>query len=78
MDKEEIFMRVRQIVAEHLDLDPSCLEEGTTFADVGADSLDVVEILMELEEKLEIEIPDAKVEGVQSLGQLVEVIAALI
>ena len=69
--------RVKKIVAEQLGVK---LEEVTTDAsfveDLGADSLDTVELVMALEEEFDTEIPDEEAEKIQSVGQAVDYIKA--
>ncbi|MDD6279943.1 MAG: acyl carrier protein [Ruminococcus sp.] len=48
--------RVIRVIAEHLEVEESTLNENTTFAELGVDSLDAVEIMMELEDEFGIEI----------------------
>ena len=59
---------VKEVVIEQLDCDPAEVKEDSKFIeDLGADSLDVVELVMALEEKFDIEIPD---EDAEKLAQL--------
>jgi acyl carrier protein len=61
--------RLRAIIAQKLDRDPSELRADMSFVhDLGADSLDTIEIMMALEEEFQIEIPDADVEAMQTVG----------
>ena len=54
---------VKEVVVEQLDCDPAEVKEDSKFIeDLGADSLDVVELVMALEEKFDIEIPDEDAE----------------
>jgi acyl carrier protein len=69
--------KVKEIIIEQLGVDP---EEVTTDAsfinDLGADSLDTVELVMALEEEFDIEIPDEEAEKLQSVGQAIDYIKA--
>src|SRR3569623_3150342 len=61
--------RVRKIVIEHLDADPEKVTEKASFIDdLGADSLDNVELVMAFEEEFDIEIPDDAAEHIQTVG----------
>ena len=73
---EEIFERVRDVIAEQLGIeDKSSIEMTTTFIDdLGADSLDVVELIMALEEEFEMEIPEVEAEKIVSVGDVVDYI----
>ena len=60
--------RVRKIVIDHLDADPDKVTEKASFIDdLGADSLDNVELVMAFEEEFDIEIPDEDAEKIQSV-----------
>lgn len=61
--------RFNQILVEKLQLTNQSLLAETTFADLGADSLDEVEIVMEVEHEFNIEIPDADAEKLNTLGE---------
>ncbi len=65
--------RVTDIVAEQLGVDRDKVTSDTSFVnDLGADSLDTVELVMELEEEFDITIPDEAAEKIQTVGQAVE------
>jgi acyl carrier protein len=67
--------RVIEIVAEQLGVDKEKVGRETSFVnDLGADSLDTVELVMELEEEFDINIPDDAAEKIQTVGQAVEFI----
>jgi acyl carrier protein len=69
--------RVVDIVAEQLGVDKEKVTKDTSFVnDLGADSLDTVELVMELEEEFDITIPDDAAEKIQTVGQAVEYIEA--
>lgn len=67
--------RVRDIVAEQLGVDKDKVSPDTSFVnDLGADSLDTVELVMELEEEFDISIPDDAAEKIQTVGQAIDFI----
>lgn len=67
--------RVIDIVAEQLGVDKEKVSRETSFVnDLGADSLDQVELVMELEEEFDIDIPDDAAEKIQTVGQAIEFI----
>ena len=67
--------RVIDIVAEQLGVDKEKVSPETSFVnDLGADSLDTVELVMELEEEFDINIPDDAAEKIQTVGQAIEYI----
>jgi acyl carrier protein len=75
MNKEEIFDKVRKIVAEQLTVEPEKVTPQASFAnDLGADSLDTVELVMALEEEFDIEIPDEAAEKITTVQEAVDYI----
>ncbi|MFT5527644.1 MAG: acyl carrier protein [Pirellulaceae bacterium] len=65
--------RVIDIVAEQLGVDKEKVTPSTSFInDLGADSLDTVELVMELEEEFDIDIPDDVAETIQTVGQAID------
>lgn len=75
MSQEEIFARVKKIVADQLEVDESEVKPESNFAnDLGADSLDTVELVMALEEEFDIEIPDEAAEGILTVQATVDYI----
>lgn len=67
-----ILEKIKEILAEQFDVeDISILNENTNIADdLGADSLDVVEVLMSIEDEFKVEIPDEEIENIRTIGQL--------
>lgn len=67
--------RVIEIVCEHLAVDKEKVSRTTSFVDdIGADSLDIVELVMELEEEFDIQIPDDQAEKIKTVGEAVDFI----
>jgi acyl carrier protein len=67
--------RVKKIVVEHLNVDAEKVVEGASFIeDLGADSLDTVELVMAFEEEFGIEIPDDAAESIVTVGDAVKYI----
>lgn len=76
---QEIFDRVKNIVVEQLEVEADRVTEEASFAnDLGADSLDTVELVMALEEEFEIEIPDEVAEQIDTVGKAVSHISSAI
>ena len=74
---ESIEHRVKKIVAEQLGVNESDIKNESTFIDdLGADSLDTVELVMALEEEFETEIPDEEAEKITSVQQAIDYINA--
>jgi acyl carrier protein len=74
---QDIEARVKEIIVEQLGVDAAEVGTQASFVnDLGADSLDTVELVMALEEEFDIEIPDEEVEKIQTVGQAVDYIKA--
>ena len=72
---EEIEEKVISIVAEQLSVDKAEISRETSFvSDLGADSLDTVELVMELEDEFDMNIPDEEAEKIQTVGAAIEFI----
>ena len=70
-----VFEKIENILAEQLDADAEEMTMDTNIAkDLGADSLDVVELLMSIEDEFEVEIPDEEIENIKTIGDLTEYI----
>ena len=70
-----VFEKVRDIVVEELSVDAAQVTPNATFMeDLGADSLDVVELVMRFEEEFDVEIPDEDAEKIQTVSQAVKYI----
>ena len=75
MTQEEIFEKIKGIIVEQLGVtDSSVTMESSFIDDLGADSLDIVELIMALEEEFDTEIPDADAEKVVTVGDVVDYI----
>lgn len=75
MSSEEVFEKVKKIIVEQLGVsETSVTMEASFIDDLGADSLDIVELIMALEEEFDIEIPDADAEKVVTVGDVVDYI----
>ena len=71
----DITDRVKKIVVEHLNVDESKVSDEASFIDdLGADSLDTVELVMAFEEKFGIEIPDDAAETIQTVQNAIDYI----
>lgn len=75
MTDDAIFQKVRQLIAEQLGLEEEEITPESSFLDdLGADSLDLVELIMAFEEEYELEIPDEDAERITTVGDAVEYI----
>ncbi|GAA0069419.1 acyl carrier protein [Clostridium sardiniense] len=68
-----MFEKIQEIIAEKLSVDADEITLDSSFVDdLNADSLDIVELIMALEDELDMEIPDEDVEGFKTVGDVVE------
>ena len=75
MSSEEVFEKVKAIIVEQLQVaEGTVTQEASFIDDLGADSLDLVELIMALEEEFDIEIPDTDAEKVVTVGDVVDYI----
>ena len=72
---QEAYARIKKIIIEQLGSEDADIMMGSSFIeDLGADSLDIVELIMALEEEFDIEIPDSEAERITTVGDAVEYI----
>jgi acyl carrier protein len=77
MDRTDALSTIRQVAAEVLSVDPDQVTETARFKeDLDADSLDLVELVMGLEERFDIEVPEDDLDGVTTVGQAVDLVLA--
>lgn len=74
---EDVENKVKEIIVEQLGVEESeVVPEASFIDDLGADSLDIVELIMALEEEFDLEIPDKEAEKITSVGSAIEYIKA--
>ena len=73
-----IFEKLKAIVVDKLSVDENEVTMGATFEDLGADSLDIVEIVMALEEEFDIEISDDEAEQAKTVGDVVNYLVTVV
>jgi acyl carrier protein len=74
---KEVFGKVKEIIVQQLGVDENEVEIKTSFVDdLGADSLDLVELIMALEEEFDVEISDEEAESITTVGGAVKYIEA--
>jgi acyl carrier protein len=77
MDRDAALETIREVAVEVLSVEPATVTEGARFKeDLEADSLDLVELVMGLEERFDIEVPEEDLEGVLTVGQAVDLVLA--
>ncbi len=75
MSSEEVFEKVKEIIVDQLGVAENTVTlEASFIDDLGADSLDIVELIMSLEEEFDMEIPDADAEKIVTVNDVVEYI----
>jgi len=72
MERDEIMDKVRVVIVDQLNVEEDDINEEASFIDdLGADSLDIVELVMALEEEFGISIPDEEAENIKTVGDAV-------
>jgi acyl carrier protein len=75
MDRDELFEKIKGVIVEQLGVDEDDVAEEASFVDdLGADSLDIVELVMALEEEFGVSIPDEQAEKIKTVGDAVDFI----
>ena len=70
-----VFEKVKAILSEQFDVEEDTITNDTSITeDLGADSLDVVDLLMSIEDEFEIEVPATEIENIKTVGELVKYI----
>lgn len=70
-----VFDKIKDIIVEQLDVEKDAVTmEASITEDLGADSLDVVDLVMSIEESFDVEIPDEEVENIKTVGDIVKYI----
>lgn len=73
-----VFEKIRAIMADKLGVAETEIKMETTFEDLGADSLDIVELIMAIEEEYDIQVSDEEAEKAKSVGDVVNYINTLV
>ncbi|MBA2750855.1 MAG: acyl carrier protein [Actinobacteria bacterium] len=77
MDREQVMITMREVAPEVLGVEPDVVVEEANFKDdLDADSLDLVELVMGLEERLDVVIPEDELAGITTVGQAVDLVVA--
>ncbi len=71
-----VFDKIKEIVSEYADVDPEKITLESSLEDLGMDSLDVVDLFMNIEDEFNIELPEDEMENLKTLGDLVEYVEA--
>jgi len=77
MEREEVETALREVAVDVLSVEPDAVVDGARFKeDLDADSLDLVELVMGLEERFDISVPEEDLENVATVGQAVDLVMA--
>jgi acyl carrier protein len=77
MDRSDALSTIKEVAAEVLSVEPDQVTEEARFKeDLDADSLDLVELIMEIEERFQITVPESELEGVTTVGQAIDLVVA--
>ena len=75
VNPDAILEKVKEVIVDQLGVEEEIIKTDTSFIDdLGADSLDIVELIMSLEEEFDIQIPDNEAEKISTVGDVVEYI----
>ncbi|MBQ6585174.1 MAG: acyl carrier protein [Coriobacteriales bacterium] len=78
MDRAASLEKMREVVVDQLGIDAAAITEEATFVeDLGADSLDLLQLMMALESEFDIQIPDEAFENVRSVGDVLDLVEKL-
>ncbi|UNC92754.1 acyl carrier protein [Candidatus Contubernalis alkaliaceticus] len=72
----DVFEKVKGMIVEQLGVDEEEVKKETAFKDLNADSLDIVELVMAMEEEFDLEISDEQVEKIKTVGDVTEYLEA--
>ncbi|MDP8991661.1 MAG: acyl carrier protein [Actinomycetota bacterium] len=77
MDRDQVLVTMREVAPEVLGVEPEAVVEEASFKeDLDADSLDLVELVMGLEERLDVSIPEEELSEIKTVGQAVDLVAS--
>ncbi len=72
----DIFAKVKEMIVEQLGVEEEEVKKETAFKDLNADSLDIVELVMAMEEEFDLEISDEQVEKIKTVGDVIQYLEA--
>lgn len=77
MDRAQLLEEIKALAAETLEVDTDDVTEASRFSDdLEADSLDLVELVMAMEEKFDIKIDETELEDIETVGQVIDIVEA--
>lgn len=76
MDRNQVLDRIRQVIADTMEIDGDTIAETTTFDQLDADSLDRIELVTAMEEELGVQVSDDALESITTVGDAVDAVMA--
>ncbi|MEA2902271.1 MAG: acyl carrier protein [Actinomycetota bacterium] len=78
MDRATVLEQLTEVAADVLGVDPAIVSESSSFKDdLDADSLDLVEVVMALEERFSISVPEDKLDGITTVGEAIDLVIGI-
>jgi acyl carrier protein len=78
MDRARVLEQLTEVAKDVLGVDPAFVTETSSFKDdLGADSLDLVEVVMALEERFSISVPEDKLDGITTVGEAIDLVIGI-
>ncbi|HZO72249.1 MAG TPA: acyl carrier protein [Ktedonobacteraceae bacterium] len=75
--RDDIFLNVRQTIVSQFELDPTAIESATTFTELDIDSIERVDLTLQLEKQFGIQLPDQRVKTCQTIGELADLVRTI-
>lgn len=77
LTRQSVEESVKEVISRYVDVAPEKIKPSSSLKDIGADSLTTVELVMALEEKFSVEIPDKDLEKIKTVDDLIDLIIAI-
>lgn len=73
----DIFSNVRQTIVSQFDMEPTAIEPATSFTELGIDSIERVDLTLQLEKQFGVQLPDQRVKTCKTIGELVDLVQTI-